>query len=132
MSRVRIAASIFFVALFAINAAGAQPRPQAAKDPCANATTQAEMNDCQGKEYKKADAELNAAYKQLMSKLDDDGERAALKAAQLAWIKFRDADCEYEAYLNKGGTIYPLVYGGCLTAVTQARTRQLRQQLKDR
>src|SRR5215813_2126421 len=72
------------------------------KDPCANPQTQLEMNECQGKEYRKADAELNAVYKQLMSKLDDEGEKAALKNAQLAWIKFRDANCDFEAYLNKG------------------------------
>jgi uncharacterized protein YecT (DUF1311 family) len=105
---------------------------QTQKDPCANAQTQVEMNECQGREYKKADAALNAVYKQLMAKIDTEGERAALKAAQVAWIKYRDADCEFVSYLNKGGTIYPLVYSGCLTARTQERTKQLREVLKDR
>ena len=105
---------------------------QTKKDPCANAQTQVEMNECQGREYKKADAALNAVYKQLMAKIEDEGERTALKAAQQAWIKFRDADCEFESYQNKGGTIYPLVYSGCLTVHTQERTKQLRELLKDR
>src|ERR1051325_4105593 len=83
---------------------------QTSKDPCANAQTQIEMNECQGREYKKADAALNTVYKQLVAKIDDEGERTALKTAQQAWIKFRDNECEFESYLNKGGTIYPLVY----------------------
>ena len=69
---------------------------QKSQDPCANAQTTAEMRDCAGKEYKQADAELNKAYKQVMSKLDDEGHQAALKIAQQAWIKHRDTNCEYD------------------------------------
>ena len=105
---------------------------QTKKDPCANAQTQVEMNECQGREYKKADAALNVVYKQLMAKIDDEGERTALKVAQQAWIKFRDAECEFESYQNKGGTIYPLVYSGCLKVLTQERSKQLRELLNNR
>ena len=107
-------------------------RAQKQKDPCANAQTQMEMNDCQAREYKRADAALNAAYKQLMAKVEDAGERNALKASQLAWIKYRDANCEFESYLNKGGTMYSTVYDGCLTALTEERTRHLRDLLNNR
>ena len=107
-------------------------RAQQQKDPCANAQTQMEMNDCQAREYKRADAALNAAYKQLMAKVEDAGERNALKASQLAWIKYRDANCEFESYLNKGGTMYSMVYDGCLTALTEERTRHLRDLLSNR
>jgi uncharacterized protein YecT (DUF1311 family) len=107
-------------------------RAQKQKDPCANAQTQMEMNDCQAREYKRADAALNAAYKQLMAKVEDAGERNALKASQLAWIKYRDANCEFESYLNKGGTMYSMVYDGCLTALTEERTRHLRDLLNNR
>ena len=129
MTKITFTATGALCLLLALNgAASAQTR----KDPCDNAQTQAEMNACQAREYKKADADLNAVYKQLMTKIDDEGERTSLKAAQLAWIKFRDADCEFEAYQNKGGTIYPLIYDGCLTTLTRARTKQLRELLKDR
>ncbi|HJQ23303.1 MAG TPA: lysozyme inhibitor LprI family protein [Blastocatellia bacterium] len=111
---------------------GGAASAQAKKDPCDNAQTQAEMNDCQAREYKKADAALNTVYKQLMTKIDDEGERTALKNAQLAWLKFRDSDCEFEAYQNKGGTIYPLIYDGCLTTLTRARAKQLNDMLHDR
>jgi uncharacterized protein YecT (DUF1311 family) len=107
-------------------------RAQKQKDPCANAQTQMELNDCQAREYKRADAALNTAYKQLMAKVEDAGERNALKASQLAWIKYRDANCEFESYLNKGGTMYSMVYDGCLTALTEERTRHLRDLLNNR
>jgi len=103
-------------------------RNQKSQDPCANAQTTAEMRDCAGKEYKQADAELNKVYKQLMSKLEDEGFQAALKSAQQAWIKYRDTNCEYESYLNRGGTMYSVVYTGCLTRMTKQRTAELRGQ----
>ena len=102
------------------------------QDPCANAATTADMRDCMGKEYQKVDAELNRVYKQLMALTEDEGEKAALKTAQQAWLKYRDLHCEFESYENKGGTIYPVVYTGCLSAVTAARTKELREILKDR
>jgi uncharacterized protein YecT (DUF1311 family) len=108
-------------------AASASAQCGQAPDPCANAQTTVEMRNCAGKEYKKADAELNSVYKQLMSKLTDEGHKAALKTAQQAWIKYRDANCEFEAYLNRGGTIYPVVYTGCLSAMTMNRTKELRE-----
>ena|SRR5437868_13224524 len=121
-------AALSLLLVFAVSPASAQKQ----KDPCANAQTQMELNECQAREYKKADAALNAAYKQLMAKVDDEGERGALKAAQLAWIKYRDANCEFESYLNKGGTIYSMVYDGCLTTLTEERTRHLREMLNNR
>jgi uncharacterized protein YecT (DUF1311 family) len=101
---------------------------QKSQDPCANAQTTSEMRDCAGKEYKQADAELNKVYKQLMSKLEDEGHQAALKSAQQAWIRYRDTNCEYEGYLNRGGTIYSVVHTGCLTRMTKERTTELRRQ----
>jgi uncharacterized protein YecT (DUF1311 family) len=86
------------------------------------------MRNCAGKEYKKADAELNAVYKQLMASLSSKEQQASLRSAQQSWLKYRDANCEFEAFENKGGTIYPVVYTFCLTAMTTARTKELREQ----
>lgn len=102
------------------------------QDPCANATTTVEIDECVGKEYKKVDAELNRVYKQLMAKFEDEGAKTALKTAQQAWLKYRDLNCEFESYENKGGTIYPIVYTGCLSAMTVTRTKELREMLKDK
>ena len=100
-------------------------------DPCANAQTQAEMNDCAGKEYKAADAVLNQVYRQLVAMLDDE-EKSQLKEAQTAWLKYRDLNCDFVADQYKGGTIRPTIHGLCLADVTKNRTTELRNQIKDR
>jgi uncharacterized protein YecT (DUF1311 family) len=101
------------------------------KDPCAGAQSQGEMNICWGKEYKAADAQLNVAYRDFTAKLSAE-EAAQLKAAQLAWIKFRDANCEFVADQYKGGSIRPMIVAMCLADVTTARTSELKAQMKER
>jgi uncharacterized protein YecT (DUF1311 family) len=128
MKKTVFAIAMFLALPLALSAAASA---QNKKDPCDNPQTQIEMDECQGREYKKADAALNAAYKQLMTKLDDEGERTVFKTAQQAWIKFRDAECEAESFQNKGGTIYPMVYSGCLTTLTQERTKQIKELIEN-
>lgn len=108
----------------------AKPAAQTKKQPCADAQSQNEMNQCAFEEYKKADAELNRVYQQLLPKLEA-AHQEKLKAAQRAWITFRDADCEYEAFAFEGGSMQPLIRYSCLETATKARTAQLRGFLKD-
>ncbi len=89
------------------------------------------MNDCSGKEYKAADATLNQVYRQLVSKLDDE-EKAQLKEVESAWLKYRDANCNFVADQYKGGTIRPMIDAMCLAEMTKNRTAELRMQIKDR
>jgi uncharacterized protein YecT (DUF1311 family) len=83
------------------------------------------MNICADKDYRKADAELNRAYKAAIAGEDGDAQKL-LREAQRDWIKFRDAECAYEAAPNQGGSIYPMVYSGCLTELTRARTKEIK------
>jgi uncharacterized protein YecT (DUF1311 family) len=100
------------------------------EDPCPGANTQPELNQCAARARDRADAELNKVYRELLK--DTSGaERAKLRAAQLAWIKFRDAQCDYESAGNKGGSIYPMVYSFCLAKVTSARVKQLQEILRE-
>jgi uncharacterized protein YecT (DUF1311 family) len=96
------------------------------EDPCPEARTQFELNGCAARARDRADAELNKVYREL---LKDTGttERAKLRAAQLAWIKFRDAQCDYESVGNKGGSIYPMVFSFCLAKMTTERVEQLQE-----
>ena len=100
------------------------------EDPCPGSRTQFELNQCAARARDKADAELNTVYRELMK---DAGatERAKLRAAQLAWIKFRDLQCDYESVGNKGGSIYPMVVSFCLAGVTTTRTKQLQEILRE-
>jgi uncharacterized protein YecT (DUF1311 family) len=101
------------------------------EDPCPGDHTQAELNRCAARARVKADTQLNKVYRELMK---DAGvtEGAKLRTAQLAWIKFRDAQCDYESVGNKGGSIYPMVVGFCLARVTNDRVKQLQEILRER
>ena len=92
---------------------------------CAHAMAQQDMNICAEKDFQKADGELNRAYKAAVAGLDGDSQ-TLLRAAQRDWIKFRDSECIYENAPNQGGSIYPMVYSGCLTELTKARTKQIK------
>jgi uncharacterized protein YecT (DUF1311 family) len=125
---VKLSALMASIVLCFLIASRTPAQSEQAHDPCVDGQTTVEMRECAGKEYKRADAELNAAYKKLMATLSDRGHQAALKAAQQSWLKYRDANCEFEAFLNRGGTIYPVIYTSCLTTMTGARTKELREE----
>ncbi|MGC4010008.1 MAG: lysozyme inhibitor LprI family protein [Pseudomonas sp.] len=50
---------------------------------------------CLSTEYAQVDRELNNELGTLRKMLND-GQKAALKKSQIAWIKDRDAQCSYE------------------------------------
>ena len=100
-------------------------------NPCADPQSQAEINMCAGEKYKAADATLNQVYRQLVSMLSAE-EKLQLKEAQSAWLKYRDTNCEFVADQYRGGSIRPSILGFCLAEMTQNRTTELRNQIKDR
>lgn len=102
---------------------------------CDNPQTTYEMQDCAARDYAAADAELNTVYKaarDYMKWLDQDlpenlkGAPDALRAAQRAWIPFRDAACVAEGFQFRGGSMESLIVLACKTELTRQRTEQLR------
>jgi uncharacterized protein YecT (DUF1311 family) len=90
------------------------------------AQPQHEMNRQAESDYEKADAELNRAYGKMLKDLDAEGQKK-LKAAQRAWIAFRDAQAEFEADSEaRGGSMYTMIYYGGLARLTRDRIKQLR------
>lgn len=108
-------------------AVGQKQKPK----PCEDATTQADMNICWGNEYKKADAALNKTYEALAAMLDEE-EKTQLRTAENAWLKYRNTNCEFVADQYKGGSIRPMIAAICLADVTNNRTSELKNQIKDR
>jgi len=92
---------------------------------CAKAMDQSSMNICADRDYRATDKKLNAAYAKLMAVQDGDLAKTRLRAAQRAWIGFRDAECAFETWENEGGTLHPQVYAGCLKQMTEERTKEL-------
>ena len=93
---------------------------------CADAVTQTDLNLCSAKEYEAADAELNAAWRDLRDAAKQRGMFGSLLTAQRAWIPFRDAHCKAVAAQYAGGSIAPLIANRCMTELTETRTAQLR------
>lgn len=91
---------------------------------CNNANTQLELTQCTARSYQLADNELNEAYQALISQLSQSS-RDKLRAAQRAWIVFRDAECAYESSAVEGGSAQPMVRSGCLQVLTEQRTQRL-------
>jgi len=91
---------------------------------CANATTQAAMNQCAAQELEREDKKINASYKELRSKLAPE-QQNQLKEVQLAWIKYKDLACKYEAGGVEGGSVYPMVLASCLAQKTRQRNAEL-------
>nr|WP_315158340.1 lysozyme inhibitor LprI family protein [uncultured Flavobacterium sp.] len=95
------------------------------------AQTQSEMNATAYANYKKADAQLNKVYKQLMSILDKK-EKPLLIQAEKDWMKFRDSHCKFEASQYEGGSIQPLIYSTCLEELTKKRIAEIKASIKER
>lgn len=90
-----------------------------------HAQTQGEMNQQAYREFEAADRKLNAAYAQAMKAMPDDEARQKLKAAQRAWLAYRDAQAEVEADVARGGTMAPCLRAGTMTELTGQRTAEL-------
>jgi len=114
---MRLLAILIFASLWAAPAALAyecQDQTQRGLDICADAN------------FQKADAALNASYKEIVRRLKDDAPTTKLLVtAQKAWLAYRDAECAFSSSANSGGSIYPMVFSICLEEVTQQRTKEL-------
>ncbi len=93
----------------------------AAADECEHATTQNALNICAEDNYRTADEALNSAWAGL-----PDATKSKLRDGQRDWIAQRDTQCKATAAEAEGGSMYPLLYFGCLADKTQDRTRWLR------
>jgi uncharacterized protein YecT (DUF1311 family) len=77
------------------------------------ANTQSEMTVCASDESARVDAKLNGTYRALLARVASQPEALAkIKAAQRAWIAYRDAyiEASYPAKdkATEYGSIYPL------------------------
>ncbi|MGV3525025.1 MAG: lysozyme inhibitor LprI family protein [Candidatus Sericytochromatia bacterium] len=91
---------------------------------------QQSMNICAAQDYRKVDAELNRLYKQVMADLTPE-RRQQLLTAQLAWLKYRDAHCKFEADAWKGGSMAPFIHGTCMARLTRERNLWLKSELEN-
>jgi uncharacterized protein YecT (DUF1311 family) len=98
---------------------------QSVRDPCANAMTQMEMNQCADRQGRQAQGKLDALLKELAGVLEK-GEGTRLAAVQKAWASYRDAHCEWQASVFEGGSIQPMERLTCFSSVTWNRIDELK------
>lgn len=99
-----------------------------------------ERTYCAEKALSEANANLEAAYKDLLAKviqMDDavpehlKGAAAALEEAQAAWVSFRELDCNAYGFPFKGGTRGNELYRNCMIIMTMQRIDDLQATLDD-
>jgi uncharacterized protein YecT (DUF1311 family) len=99
------------------------------------AKTQTEMNACASDEAARSDAELNEVYRKLLSHATNQEEAVAkIKAAERAWIAYRDAymDAMYPAKNKQAeyGSIYPMEAALLRAKLTQRQVTALKELLQ--
>ncbi len=99
--------------------------------------TQMAMNAQAAKDYAKVDKELNVVYQQIKKKYAKDSLfMDYMKAAQLRWIDFRDAEFKrYMPHFMTGntyyGSMYPLERNSFMTEMTTERVKTMKKILKE-
>jgi uncharacterized protein YecT (DUF1311 family) len=128
---MRLAIAIGASALSAYAAQAQVPNPI----DCNTASTTVELNYCTERTYQKADEKLNEAYQAVLKQIRASGGEApydaksweeALRVSQRAWIVYRDAECKGLVPMEwSGGTGTAAAVNGCMTELTEARTKVL-------
>lgn|ERR1700685_1236929 len=108
-------------------------------DPCAATTSQEERNQCWDDLYHKADAQLTALYRKILSDIRSTASQrqgilqfheetalSKLKAAELAWERYRNLQCDAAEQQYEGGMISPSVRAGCAKTLTGERMAELK------
>ena len=98
---------------------------------CSAPVTQNDINQCAEMDWRRADVALNDSYAMAvaaardMGKYSDTDIEEALRAAQRAWVTFRDLACAVESLQAEGGSMQPMLFSGCMTRLTLARIDDL-------
>jgi uncharacterized protein YecT (DUF1311 family) len=111
------------------------------KIDCANAQTTVEMNYCSEQDFEAADKDLNQQYDKALAYIaesnlekpyDPKSWTEAMRAAQRAWVAYRDADCKDLMPMEwSGGTGTSSAVMGCMTEKTIARTKELKERYEE-
>jgi uncharacterized protein YecT (DUF1311 family) len=123
MKSIRFVLAHFFISFATISCGQAED--------CGNPSTQSAMDECADASFRKADAALNSASRQIMSRLkNDEDAKRQMTAAQRAWAGFRDAECTFAASKVARGSAYGMVVTSCKEALTAERVKRLQTYLE--
>ena len=100
---------------------------------CNKASNTMKINECASIEQQKVEAKLNQVYQCVLKGLEKDHAsdrkfaemKKAFVDAQLAWIKFRKAECDAVYHNNIGGTTRNAMYISCMQVRAKQRIAEL-------
>jgi uncharacterized protein YecT (DUF1311 family) len=106
--------------------------------------TQTEMNIAANEDLKKTQDKMNALFSEIEARVTaadakfagrregkkEDNWLSCLKDAQEQWLSYRNSHCEFNTYLNRGGTILSLLWASEANRLTQLRIADLESWLK--
>ncbi|AMS16973.1 hypothetical protein A3218_22695 [Pseudomonas chlororaphis] len=102
---------------------------------CDNITLSAQVDLCAKEKKDSADAKLNESYKDLISRVRVQYEANSelgglylekLKGTQRAWLKYRDANCDLEAFeVEVGLPAQITIVNNCVARMSEERTAYL-------
>lgn len=111
-----------------------------AGDPCSSTTTDMARTNCWLDLATQANARLAAYYQKVQKAIkthtarqpadfrgNDERALANLRAAQLAWSRYRDSQCAAAEQRYEGGTIAPSIRAGCERDLAEQRIEELHQ-----
>jgi uncharacterized protein YecT (DUF1311 family) len=131
---IRRAASVFVV-VAALTCGCSRPGSQAAaqeggtrgREPCSDATSQAELTQCWSAEAVQAGRRVSDVQRQLTSAIGNEGEALArFERAQQQWEAYRDAHCQAVAGLSDGGSAAPMQQAVCEARLAASRETELK------
>jgi uncharacterized protein YecT (DUF1311 family) len=116
-----------FTAIFCAAASAAHADPACESygeeyQTCRDANTH-DIVMCVSKLYKKWEGRVDAAYKKLVGMEHEADRIKTLKLSQDAWLKYRDANCEW--YEAGEGTIHRIWGSECMRVMTACRALEL-------
>jgi len=98
------------------------------------AQVQSEINRCASDEAARVDAELNTVYRTLLQQVKRPAYVAKIKAAERAWVVYRDAyiDATYPATDKQSeyGTIFPMEVNMLRATLTRRQIEALREMMQ--
>jgi uncharacterized protein YecT (DUF1311 family) len=92
---------------------------------CGDAETQDVMNACFALEFDNANREMNSTLEATLKQLDEK-DQGSVRAAQKAWLQYRDLHCQTVGAIRVGGgSLEPTEVNSCKTDLTKVRTKEI-------
>ncbi len=99
-------------------------RVQSPPQRCADAVTQAALNECAYTEFLEASAALSPQLQRIEA-AQKPARRSAWRRQQKAWLTFRTEACQFESGALENGSARPMVQWQCAARITKQRTSEL-------